>query len=432
MSLKPEKVFKRYDIRGEYPEELDEEFAERLGKALGTFTARNYLEKVIVCRDGKDSSRPLKDALIEGLKSSGIEVIDIGVGPTDYAAWCGKREKYVSVQVTSSHMPLNFNGFKFMYPEGNGFVNEDLYEVQDIFRDQEFNSGGGGVTENSLIDKYRENILNFASKFDEDSKKKIVFESMGGEARILPELLEEHGHEVIDISEEKRPYMDPPDPKPENLEDLGQKVKQEDADLGISNDLDADRITVCYRGRFLSGDEIFSILAQLMDGEIVASIDTSKALENFGEIEYTRVGDPFVMDKALEIDAKLAGEPNGHYSFTEFVPYNSGILSALILSGLDLEERLEKVPDESVAEDSVGLNSGEEVKKVMQEFESYCRDNFEVLSDVDGVKFVTDSYTVLVRPSGSSPKIRVKGFGQDEGVEDAVGRIKDVLNEVKT
>lgn len=430
--MKAEKVFNRYDVRGEYPEELDEEFAEGLGKALGTFTARNYSEKVIVCRDGKESSKPLKDSLIEGLKSSGIEVIDIGVGPTDYTAWCGKKEGCVSVQVTSSHMPLNFNGFKFMYPEGNGFVNVDLYEVQDIFRDQEFISGEGRVREDNLIDKYRENILNFASEFGEASRKKIVFESMGGEARILPELLEEQGHEVIDISEKDRPYMDPPDPKPENLEGLKQKVKQEDADLGISNDLDADRITVYYRDRFLSGDEIFSILAQLIEGDIVASIDTSKALENFGEVEYTRVGDPFVMDKALEIDAKLAGEPNGHYSFTEFVPYNSGILSALILSGLDLAERLEKVPDKCVAEDSVVLKSREEVKEVMQEFESYCRDNFEVLSDVDGVKFVTDSYTVLVRPSGSSPKIRVKGSGQDEGVEDTVGRIKDVLNEVKT
>jgi phosphomannomutase len=319
-----------------------------------------------------------------------------------------------------------------MYPEGNGFVNEDLYEVQDIFRDREFNSGEGRVTEKSLIDQYREKILDFASKFDEASEKKIVFESMGGEARILPKLLEEQGHRVIDISDKERPYMDPPNPKPENLGALKQKVEEEDADLGISNDLDADRITVCYRDRFLSGDEIFSILAQLVEGEIVASIDTSKALEKFAEVEHTRVGDPFVMDKALEIDAELAGEPNGHYSFTDFVPYNSGILTALILSGLDMEERLEKVPDKSVAEDSVVLNSREEVKEVMQEFKSYCRDNFEVLSEVDGVKFVTDGYTVLVRPSGSSPKIRVKGFGQDEGVEDALGRIQDVLNEVKT
>ena len=425
MSLRPEKVFKRYDIRGEYPEELDEEFAERLGKALGTFTVSNYPEKVVACRDGKDSSKPLKDSLIEGLKSSGIEVIDVGVGPTDYTAWCGKREECVSVQVTSSHMPLNFNGFKLMYPEGNGFVNEDLYKVQDIFRDQEFISGEGKITEKRLIEKYRENILNFASNFNESFEKKIVFESMGGEARILPELLEEQGHEVIDISKEKRPYIDPPDPKAENLEGLKQKVKQEDADLGISNDLDADRITVYYRDRFLSGDEIFSILAQLVEGEIVASIDTSKALENFGEIEYTRVGDPFVMDRALEIDAELAGEPNGHYSFTEFVPYNSGILTALILSGLDLEEELSNIPDCSVERDSIPV---EEKHQVIEALKEEFRE--DILSDLDGVKFSYGDAEVLVRPSGSSQKVRIIAESRDQKEsEEALDSVRKVINQ---
>lgn len=423
--MKPEKVFKRYDVRGEYPEEIDEEFAERLGKALGTFTARNYSEKVVVCRDGKDSSKPLKDALIEGLTSSEIEVVDIGVGPTDYAAWCGKKEECISVQVTSSHMPLNFNGFKFMYPEGNGFVNEDLYEVQDIFRDQKFFPGEGRVTENSLIDQYREKILNFASRFDEGSKKKIVFESMGGEARILSEILEEQGHNVIDISDEEKPYMDPPNPKPENLKNLEQKVKQEKADLGISNDLDADRITVYYNNRFLSGDEIFSILAQLVEGEIVASIDTSKALERLAEVEHTRVGDPFVMDKALKMDAELAGEPNGHYSFTEFVPYNSGILTALILSGLDLDEKLSKIPDYSIKRDSIQVEEKHEVIEALkQEFRE------DIISDLDGVKFSYGDAEVLVRPSGSSPKVRVIAESRDQKEsEEALDFVKKVINQ---
>ncbi len=423
--MKPEEVFKRYDIRGKYPEELDEEFAERLGKSLGTFTARNYSGKVIVCRDGKKSSEPLKNALIEGLKSSGVEVVDIGVGPTDYAAWCGKREECVSVQVTSSHMPLNFNGFKFMYPEGNGFVNEDLYEIQDIFRDREFNSGEGRVKEKNLIDEYMEDLRDFASRFDEGSEKKIVFESMGGEGRILPELLERQGHEVIDISEDSMPYRDPPDPKPENLKQLEERVREEKADVGISTDLDADRITVYYRDRFLSGDEIFSILAQLIEGEIVASIDTSKALEQFGEVDYTRVGDPFVMDEALKIDAELAGEPNGHYSFTEFIPYNSGILTALILSGLDLDEKLSNIPDYSVKRDSVQVEKKHEVIETLKE--EFRED---IISDLDGVKFSYRDAEVLVRPSGSSPKVRVIAESRDQKEsEEALNSVKKVINQ---
>lgn len=423
--MKPEKVFKRYDIRGKYPEELDEEFAERLGKALGTFSAENFSEKVVVSRDRKDSSKPLKNALIEGLKSSGIEVVDVGVGPTDYAAWCGKEKSCISIQVTSSHMPLNFNGFKFMYPEGNGFVNEDLYSIQDLFREQKFNSGQGSVKEENLIDKYKDEALEFASNFNESPGKNIVFESMGGEARILPELLEKQSHNVVDISEKERPYIDPPNPKPENLGRLEKKFEELDADLGLTFDLDADRITVYHQDRFLTGDEIFSVLAQLVDGEIVASIDTSKALEQFREVDYTRVGDPFVMDEALEIDAELAGEPNGHYSFTDFVPYNSGILAALIISGLDLDEKLSNMPDYRIERDSIQVEEKHEVIEAL-------KDEFgeDIISDLDGVKFNYGNAEVLVRPSGSSPKVRIIAESREQ-VESkkALESVKESINQ---
>lgn len=419
--MKPEKVFKRYDIRGKYPEEVDEEFAERLGKAVGKFSSKNHSRKVIVCRDDKESSEPLKNALIEGLKSVGIDAVDVGVGPTDYAAWCGNKEDSISVQVTSSHMPLNFNGFKFMYPEGNGFVNKDLYAVQDLFRKNKFNSASGKAIEKNLIEEYKEKVLEFSSEFREASKKKIVFESMGGEARILPELLEKQGHEVIDISDGERPYIDPPNPKPETLEHLKNRVKNENADLGLAFDLDADRITICYQNRFLTGDETFSILSQLVDKNIVASIDTSQALEKFGDIKYTRVGDPFVMNKALEINAELAGEPNGHYSFTQFVPYNSGILTALILSGLNLDERLDRIPEYYVERESIDVKDKEKVIDSLKE-------EVEVISDLDGVKFREGESEVLVRPSGSSPKVRV--IAESESEEEARKALNKTLDRI--
>lgn len=416
--MKPEKVFKRYDIRGVYPEEINEEFAERLGKALGTFTARNYSEKIVVSKDNKETSQTLKEALIKGLRSTGVDVLDVGTGPTDFAAWSGMKNDCVSVQVTSSHMPLNFNGFKFMYPEGNGFVNEDLYEVQDLFREKDFNKGNGDLDLlDEMLERYKEELIEFSSKFLDNYENKVVFESMGGTSRIFPEIMEELGLKVIDISKEKNPYIDFPNPKPENLEHLKEKVEETDADLGLACDLDADRVTVYYKDRFLSGDEIFQILAQLVDSEIVASIDTSKGLEDFGKIEHTKVGDPFVMDKALEIDADLAGEPNGHYSFTDFVPYNSGMLAALILSGLDIEERLQELPDYHVSRDSVETENKEEVI----EFLKKSIEEEQIISDLDGVKFQENKAEVLVRPSGSSPKVRIISESLDkESSEEAL------------
>lgn len=423
--MKPEKVFKRYDIRGEYPEELNEEFAERLGKSLGTFVKRNYENRIVVGMDNKESSEDLKQALIDGITSTGLEALDVGEGPTDFVAWSGMKNNCVSVEVTSSHMPLNFNGFKFMYPEGNGFVNEDLYTVQDIFRDQNFEKGEGSSTDNSeLKQDYIDEIVDFASRFKEEEGRKIVVDSLGGTAKILPELLEKLGHDVVDISEDDRPYIDPPNPKPEKLDTLKEAVEDENAYLGISNDLDADRITVYHDGRFLSGDELFCILAQSVEGKVVASIDTTQGLEDLVEVEHTRVGDPFVMDKALEIEAELAGEPNGHYSFTDFVPYNSGMLIALILSGLDLEEKMSNIPDYTVSRDSLQVEDKHDVIESLKEvFDD------SIISELDGVKFNLGEAEVLVRPSGSSPKVRViveSKFESEanEALESVVDRIE--------
>lgn len=423
--MKPEKVFKRYDIRGEYPEEINEEFARRLGHSIGSFTQKEYSGKVVVGRDNKDSSRTLKESLIEGLKSTGIEVLDAGEGPTDYVAFTGAMKDAVSVQVTSSHLPLNFNGFKLMYPEGNGFVNEDLDKIKDLFRDEAFDSGDGTVkdVETRCKRKYSKDIKESAREYSEGFyDKKIVVDTLGGATNgLLPELLRDLGTEVIDISgkKEELPYRDPPNPKPENLGELKDQVEEENADLGLAADMDADRVTV-YSNGFLTGDELFSVLASRVKGDVVASADSSRSVEDTvtgreDDIYHTRVGDPFVMDKALEVDASLAGEPNGHYSVLDFVPYNSGTLTALIAAGLDMEKELEGIPSYSVRRESIEVDDKEEkMVWVEEEFER----NYEILSRVDGVKALIEGAEVLIRPSGSSPKIRVISEAEDEEVAE--------------
>lgn len=423
--MKPEEVFKRYDIRGRYPEEINEEFAERLGKAVGTFAKENFRGKVVVCRDNKESSDPLKKKLIEGLSSTGITVLDSGFGPTDYSAFAGMNKNSVAVQVTSSHLPLNFNGFKLTYPEGNGFVNEDLNAVKDIFRNQDFGTGEGSVKsiEGFMEKEYRRELVENARKFSEGLyNRNIVVDTLGGAAKdVLPDALRELGAEVIDISDEKdeHPYRDPPNPKPQNLEELKNRVEEEDADLGLATDMDADRVTLYYDG-FVSGSQIFGLMADSVPGTTVASIDTSQAVEDLVEkennnIHHTRVGDPFVMDKAIEVDAELAGEPNGHYSVLDFVPYNSGTLTGLILAGKDIESAMEEVPTYHVKRGSISVDDKEEKMVLTTEI---VENNHEVLSRIDGVKALIEGSEVLIRPSGSSPKIRVIAEASDEEVAE--------------
>jgi phosphoglucosamine mutase len=430
--LKPEKVFKRYDIRGRYPEEINEEFAEKLGRAVGSFTARNYGNKIVVGRDNKDTSNKLKEGLIQGLKSTGMKVIYAGVGPTDYTTFSGTREDSVSIQITSSHMPLDFNGFKLMYPEGNSFVNEDLSGIKDIFREEDFIKGTGSLDNRESVFRkdYTEEVIRFGNRTGEGfSEKKIVVDSLGGAGKdLLPEILRELGAEVIDLSseKEKHPYRDPPNPKPESLGELKKRVGEENADMGIALDMDADRVKI-YRNGFVSGSDLFGVFSQLFDSDLVASVDTSKKVEeinssNGDEVLYTRVGDPFVLEKAVDEEVDLAGEPNGHYAFLDFVPYSSGILSGVIAAGLDLDKYMENLSEYQAVRSNVEVqDKHEKMKNVIEK----VRERFDVVSEIDGIKFNSDDVTVLVRSSGSSPKIRI--ISESKNLENA----EEVLIEVE-
>jgi len=435
--MKPEEVFKRYDVRGKYPEELDEEFAERLGKAIGKFTKRNFSNQAVIGRDNKDTSKPLEKALKEGLESTGVDIVDVGIGPTDYTAFTGKEKESVSVQITSSHMPLDFNGFKLMYPEGNGFVNEDLETVKDLFRDGDFDSSSGSTVnrKEGMKELYRKRIKAKARELGSENLDLIVaVDTLGGATtEFLPSLLEELGAEVIDISERysEHPYRNPPNPKPEQLEELKEEVENGEADIGLAADMDGDRVAV-YTDRFLSGDEIFHIIAQKVDGDAVASIDSSKALEEYleergNQVFYTRVGDPFVMDKALEEEVSFAGEPNGHYSILDFVPYNSGTLAGLILAGTDIEKCLKQKPVYHV--ERYSFQTGEKTDK-MERIREKVRGRYNFVSDIDGVEFETGNLDVLVRPSGSSPNIRVIAEAEtEEELEEGVEELREFIED---
>lgn len=407
-----EAVFKRYDIRGRHPEEIDERFAEKIGKAIGTFAVREYEPKVVVTKDTKESSEALKEALIDGINSTGVEVLDAETGPTDYAAFTGKQNNCISVQVTSSHLPLNFNGFKFMYPEGNGFTNPDLDKLKQFFRDEDFEEGSANTEQlDSGLDDYKNRLKSYLNNFETDFETKIVVDSLGGATHpILIEILNELGAEVVDLAEDKEelPYRNPPNPKPEMLNELKHTVQEENAELGIATDMDGDRVTV-YRNGFISGDHLFGVFTQLYNSDVVASIDTSKKVEktaeqNGNKITYTRVGDPFVLEKAIEENVELAGEPNGHYAFLDFVPYPSGTLAGLLAAGTDLDSYLSQIPEYYAERKNVDVENKDQK---MNRVKEAVKEKFEVISEIDGVKFRDGDATVLVRSSGSSPKLRI-------------------------
>lgn len=431
--MKPEKIFKRYDVRGRYPEELDEEFAERIGRAVGQLLVEDdrFNTRATVGKDNKQSSEPLRKKLVDGLKKSGINVLYAGTGPTDFTAFNGMENNCVSIQVTSSHMPLNFNGFKFMYPEGNGFVNKDLNRIEENFRKQDFTRGKGTTRKlTESRENYLQEIKDYVDRFQEVEERKIVVDTLGGASTdFLPKILEQLGFKTVNIAEEKEedgPYYNPPNPKPEILEDTALRVEKENAEIGIATDMDADRVAVYYNGKWLSGDELFLIFTQMIDGEVVASIDSSKTLEEYSEkVHYTRVGDPFVIDKTLEEKASLSGEPNGHYCFPDFVPYNSGTLAALLITVTDIDPLLDNIPEIHTEKTSLEVKNKEEV---MKKTKKEIKNRYKTVSDKDGVKYNTENSSVLIRPSGSSPVIRIKAEAENRDKADkTVEKAKKII-----
>jgi len=429
--MKPEKVFKRYDIRGKYPQEIDEEFAEKLGRSFAVFLKEENEEKVVVTRDNKDSSEDLKSSLIEGLSSSGIDVLDGGIGPTDLTAYACSSRDIFSIQVTSSHLPLEFNGFKFMYPDGNGVMNPDMDRIKNIFRESKFIEGEGkteDISEN-VRTEYIEGLLRFFKKYFESIDRKIVLETMGGASSgILPEVFERLDAEFIDLSKGRAEPIDPPNPKPGNLRHVEEAIEENKADIGLATDMDADRVALYYQGEWVDGNDIFGILAKATESSsMVASIDTSKKIEDvIKEIYYTRVGDPFVIDATLEKDVDISGEPNGHYCFPEFVAYNSGSLSAILLAAANLEKLLDKLPDTIVKRSNIEV---EEKEKKLEEIRKEVEKKFDIISEKDGVKFETENAVVLIRPSGSSPVLRlIAEADKNVDAEEALSMSKDVVH----
>jgi phosphomannomutase len=430
--MQPDKVFKRYDIRGRYPEEVDEQFFTKMGKAIGTLVLERYGEKIVVCRDNKESSESLKDSLVNGIKSTGADVIDVGVGPTDYASFHGSERGVVSVQVTSSHMPMDFNGLKFMYPEGNGFMNQELDLLKQLFQKEDFTEGQGETRVlGSAREEYISSVVDFAEQHVGNLDRKILVDSLGGSTdNFLAEILERLGFDVIETSEGRQGiYRDPPTPQEQNLEEVEERVEEENAYMGFATDLDGDRAKIFFEGEWISGDDLFCILAQVFQGKVAASIDTSRKIEKFAEkVHYTRVGDPFVAEKMLETDAVLSGEPNGHYCIPEFVNYNSGCLTCAVSACLDLGKLLENVPKTSVVRKNLRYDERTRAEEKMEKLKQQVRSEFEVLSDIDGIKFEIEDSTVLARLSGSSDLIRVKAeAGSREQAEKAASQVEQLL-----
>ncbi|MFA6528269.1 MAG: phosphomannomutase/phosphoglucomutase [Candidatus Gracilibacteria bacterium] len=332
-------IFRAYDIRGiaHKPKsnqqiDLTPEIAKLIGQGFGTYLIKIYDKKnpkIAVGRDARISGPELQKAFIHGLLETGCTVVDIGesTSPLVYYA-VHKYNLDGGCNITASHNPKEYNGFKLLGREAHSICGEELQEVLKIIQSGKFVSDLGELeTKDNVFDDYVEEIK---SKIELKKKLKIVIDAGNGVAGLFaPELLEELGCEVIKLHCEPDGMFPNHEANPEdakNLEELAKKVVEEKADLGIGFDGDGDRIGIIdENGKHYHSDVILipierDLLKYTPGANIVFDIKSSKILENDivkqgGNPVRSRTGHSFIEKTMKDIGSPLAGETSGHMFF---------------------------------------------------------------------------------------------------------------------
>jgi phosphomannomutase len=322
-------IFKAYDIRGIVPATLDEAVAEALGKAFGTAARRIGETSVAVGRDGRLSGPALSAAVARGLMAAGIDVIDVGMVTTPMLYFAASTLCSSGIQVTGSHNPADYNGFK-MVLAGRAIYGE---EIQGLRRTMEAENwvlqGGGRLRHINVLAPYRDRIVGDVKLA---RPMKIVVDSGNGIAGAsAPGILRALGCEVTELFSEvdgSFPNHHPDPSKPENLRDLIAALQTGDAELGLAFDGDGDRLGLITKdGQNIYPDRqmmLFAkdVLTRVPGGTIVFDVKCSQRLAPAieaagGQPLMFKTGHSLIKARMKEVDSPLGGEMSGHIFFKE-------------------------------------------------------------------------------------------------------------------
>ncbi len=334
---------REYDIRGIVGSTLGPDDAHALGRGFGTLARCAGGSRVVVGRDGRESSLMLEAALVRGLTESGIDVVKIGLGPTPMLYYAAAELGVAGgIMITGSHNPADYNGFK-MTLGGNAFFGADIQKLGAMAAAGDWAEGEGKVSEESVLDSYVDRLL---LNFD-GAAYRIGWDAGNGAAGPATERLTARlpgEHHLLYTQVDGRFPNHHPDPTDEaNLADLKALVREENLDFGIAFDGDGDRIgAVDGEGRVVWGDQLLSILAEPVlaaepGATIIADVKASQALfdriaELGGRPCMWKTGHSLIKSKMKETKAPLAGEMSGHIFFAhEYYGYDDALYAAVRL-----------------------------------------------------------------------------------------------------
>lgn len=443
-------IFREYDIRGKVADDFPPDVVESLGKGFGTFIMRGGGQEIALSGDVRLTTPSLIEQFKTGVLSTGVDVINIGILPTPanyYSMF--KLEVAGAVQITGSHNPPEFNGFK-MSRNKKAVFGESIQNIRTIIENQDYEMGEGTEVAYDILTEYKRMIV---SKIDIQKPMKVVMDCGNAAGAICaPDVFKNLNVELTEL------YCDVngtfpnhhPDPTVEaNLKDLIDLMKTGDYDIGLAFDGDADRVGVIDEtGDVIWADQLMALfLPEVLEegDEILFDVKCSQALEDMilkygGKPVMWKTGHSLIKQRMAELNCKLGGEMSGHIFFADdFFGFDDAIyVAARIVQTLSRTDRtLSELKAElptyySTPEMRLEAESDEEKFRIAKEAVEYFTENYDC-STVDGVRIKFGDGWGLVRSSNTQPVIVCRfEANTPERMQEIQSIVMGKLNEIGT
>ena len=438
-----ESIFREYDIRGEYPNQINEDVVKKIGFAISHKCIDLGIDEICVGRDGRISGKSLLDALIEGIIESGINVFNIDLATSPLLYYAAKKNKNKSgVMITGSHNPKNHNGIKLVIND-NPVSGKEILSL--INKGKPSSNSLGNVKEINIKDSYIKEVVD-SSKINNNIK--VVIDCGNGAAGfIAPELYKKLGCEVIELYSEvdgNFPNHHPDPGKIDNLKDLINEVRKQKADLGLAFDGDGDRVgLVTDKGDIVFPDKIMMMLCKdilsMKKGSVIFDVKCSNALikiieKSGGTPIMSPTGHFHIKNGIKKYNPLLAGEMSGHIFFNDkWYGFDDGhysgvrIIEMISKENVSISEMNEKLPIlYSTPELNIDVTDDNKFK-IIEKFSKNCQLDGEKIT-IDGLRINFQNGWGLLRASNTTPKLVLRFEGDSS---ESLTSIKEsFLNEL--
>src|SRR3990167_8358495 len=437
-----EAIFRDYDIRGIVDEDIDEKFAYCFGQAFGTYLVRKGVKSALVGYDARKSSPSYCEQSVNGLISTGLDVIKIGLVTSPMMYWARKFYKIDGgLSITASHNPPEFNGFK-PASGGGALFGEEIQKLMRLMINEDFVKGQGEVSEREIFNEYKNDI---ASKVKLSRKLKVIVDcgnSTGGP--YAPKVIEAIGASVeelfCDIDFEQPNH--PPNPQdPRAYPQIVEKIKGGKYDCCLVFDGDADRLGVVDNcGNIIWGDQITALCARKVLSDkpgslILFELQCSKSATDDvaahgGKVKLIRVGHSYIEEALRSEKAELAGEISGHiffadrwYTFDDAIYAACRFLEYVASQAKSVKELVGSMP-KYVSAPLTRIFAPEERKfEIIEEMKDYFTEKNMKFLTIDGIRLEWDDSWAVIRASNTQPQLTLRAEANNNKRLDEIKKI---------